>query len=117
KRLWSHCVVDRERSDLRPAQGRAMPDQRDGKRPDIGPGAHVGVERHRLARIRDDVERVHRRPAYRHLHLDAATRELVRTLTADLHRRRGWDRQLDLPPEALEACPQLVLAGGRMAFY
>ena len=55
-----------------------------------------------LARIRDDVERVHRRATNRHLHLDAAPRELVRALTADLHRGRGGDRQLDLAAEALE---------------
>ena len=37
-----------------------------------------------------------------HLHLDAPPREPVRALTADLHRRRGGDRQLHLAAEALE---------------
>src|SRR5690348_2162161 len=87
-----------------------MSAERDRKRPYVRPGADASVERHRLARIRDDVERVHRRPAYRHLHLDAPPCELVRALTADLHRGRGGDRQLDLTAEVLEPCAKLGLA-------
>ena len=61
--------------------------------------------------IREDVERVHLRAPHRHLHLHAAPRELVGTLAADLHRRGGRDRQLDLAAEALE--PLLELLGCR----
>src|SRR5205085_3557327 len=40
---------------------------------------------------------------------DAAPREAVRALTADLHRRRGGDRQLDLAAEARERPFELAL--------
>ncbi len=43
-----------------------------------------------------------RRAPHRHLDRDAPPREPVRALTADLHRRGGGDRQLDLAAEALE---------------
>src|SRR5437764_13467168 len=92
-----------------------MAAERDRQRPDVRPGADVDVKRHLLARIRDDVERVHPRAPHRHLHLDAAPREPVRTLTADLHRGCGGDRQLDLTAEALEQRLQLALAGRCMA--
>ena len=59
-------------------------------------------------RIRDDVERVDARAPQRHLHLDAASVQLVGALTADLDRRRGRDRQLDLAPEGLERALELV---------
>jgi len=88
-----------------------MPAKLDRKRPDVRPGADADVERHRFARIRNDVERVHGRAAYRHRHLDATPRKLVRALTADLHRGRGRDRQLDLTTEELEPFRKLVLAG------
>ena len=72
----------------------------------------MDVECHPLARIRDDLERMHHRPTYRHLHLDAAPGKLVRALTADLHSRGGRDRQLDFPAEALEPLGELVLPRG-----
>ena len=56
----------------------------------------------RRARIRDDVERVDPRAPERHLDLDAAPGELVGALAADLDRRGGRDRQLDLTAEARE---------------
>ena len=80
------------------------------ERPDVRPGADADIERDALARIRDDVERVAPSSDARHLHLDAAPREPVRALTADLHRGRGGDRQLDLAAEAPRAVRPARLA-------
>ena len=52
----------------------------------------------------------------RHLHLDAAPRELVGTLPADLHRGGSGDRQLHLTAEGLESAIQL-LAGRRIVTF
>ena len=77
----------------------------------------MGVERRRLSPVyamTSSACTVDRRT--RHLHLDAAPRELVRALTADLDRGGGRDRQLDLAAEALEPLAELVLARRRVAF-
>ena len=63
ERLRRDGVVHRERPDLRPPQRRAVPAERVGDRPHVGPRADAQVERDPLARIRDDVERVHGRAA------------------------------------------------------
>src|SRR5207244_6518878 len=75
--------------------------------PHVRPGADVqsepyGAGRGRIAVIRDDVERADERTPQGHLDADTPTREPVRPLAADLHRRRGGDRQLDLAPEGRE---------------
>ena len=71
---------------------------------------------HDAVAVRDDVERVDLRAPHGHLHLHPAPREPVGTLTADLHRRHGRDRQLDLAAEALEPLLELVRAGGVVPF-
>ena len=59
-----------------------------------------------VARIVDDVERVHLRAPQGHLDLDPLPRQPVGALTADLDRRGGRDRQLDLAAEAPRAGPR-----------
>ena len=88
-----------------------MPAERRRDRPHVRPRADAKVERATPSAIRDDFERVHLRTPHRHLHLHPAPREPVGTLTADLHRRHGRDRQLDLAAEFRE--PLLQLAGRR----
>ena len=104
-------LLDPERPDGGPPQRRAVASERLGDRADIRAGRHVEPEPDLVARIRDDVERVDLRTAQGHLHLDALPREPVGALTADLHRRGGGDRQLDLTAEALE--PSLELRPSR----
>ena len=59
------------------------------------------------------VERVDPRAPHRHLDRDAAPCQLVRALAADLHRRGGRDRQLDLAAEAREPLsPAPLRVGG-----
>ena len=58
----------------------------------------------------DQLERVHAEAAQRHLDLDPAPREPVRALAADLHRRGGRNRQLDLPSQLVE--PRLEVGAG-----
>ena len=70
--------------------------------------------RHAL-RIRDDVERVDPRAAQGHLDRDAPAVQAVGALAADLHRRGGRDRQLDLTAEAREPCFELSRTAARAA--
>ena len=65
--------------------------------------------------IGDDVERVHAGAPERHLDGDAAAVQAVGALAADLDRRGGRDRQLDLPAEAREPAFQLRGVGRRVA--
>ena len=107
-------LFDVERADGGAAQRRAVAVERLGDRPDVGAGADVEREAHRLPGIRDHLERVHERTPHRHLDDDAPPRELVRPLAADLDRRRGRDRQLDLAAEALERLLERRLRRCRM---
>ena len=101
-------LVDAERADFEPPQRAAVPAERRRDRPHVRPRADAQVELRDTVAIRDDVERVHLRAPHRHVHLHPAPREPVRTLAADLHRRSGRDRQLDLAAEVLESLLQLV---------
>src|SRR5689334_21839954 len=96
-----------------------MASERLRDRSHVGPRADVQLEADRavrggIAAIRDDVERVDERTPQGHLDADALTREPVRALAADLHRRRRGDRQLDHAAEAREHCSELVRARRRM---
>ncbi len=95
-------VRDGERPDLRPPQRPAVTAERLSDRPHVRAAADAQIQRDHVACIGDDVERVHRRAPAGHLHLDTSPRQPVRALTADLDRRGGRDRQLDLPSEARE---------------
>src|SRR5205085_10264625 len=101
--------LDVEGADLGPAERPAVPAQgvRDGAY--VRPRADAEIEPNGLSRIRDDVERVDTRAAERHLHRDPPAGQLVGALTADLDRRSGRDRQLDLAPEGREPSLELVL--------
>ena len=57
------------------------------------------------SRVGDELERVDSRAAQRHLDRDAAPVQLVGALAADLHRRGGRDRQLDLAAQRRRAAP------------
>ena len=70
--------------------------------PELTWSASARTTRGCVTAIGDDVERVDERTPQGHLQVDAPPRQPVRALTADLHRRGGRDRQLDLTPEALE---------------
>ena len=89
---------------------RQCPPSASGDRPNVRPRADAQVEARNSVRIRDDVERVDLRTPQGHVHLHTAPRQPVGALAADLHRRGGGDRQLDLTAEGLEAFLQ---HGGR----
>ena len=83
------------------------PAERVRDRPHVGARTDVQRQLHRrgccgIAAIGDDVEREDLRTPQGHLHVDTPPCQLVRALAADLHRRGGRDRQLDLTAEALE---------------
>src|SRR5436309_5192548 len=88
----------------------------------LGDGSHVRaradpeIEACDAVSIRDDVERVHTRPAERHLHLDAAPVQAVSALTADVDRGCSRDRQLDLAAEGFEPPRKLVRLRSLRAF-
>src|SRR3990172_10988530 len=83
-------------------------------RPHVRARADQQVERDDAVGIGDDFERVHARPPYGHLDRDALAMEPVGALAADLHRRGGGDRQLDLTAEVRELFLEL-LPGRRRA--
>ena len=69
-----------------------------------------------VTRIRDDVERVDPGAANGHCDLLPTPRQPVGALAADLHRRGGGDRQLDLAPEGFEPCLELLSRGRIVTF-
>src|SRR5215211_2148263 len=95
-------LVDGERAHLQAPERRAVAPERLGDRPHVRPRANVEVEPDGVVPILDDVERVDSRTPQRHLDGDAPAVEAVGALAADLDRRGGRDRQLDLAAEALE---------------
>ena len=103
-------LVDRERPHLRAPKGRAVAPQRLGDRTNVGAGTDTEIERGDAVSISDDVERVDARPAQRHLHLDTAPVQAIGALAADLDRRCGRDRQLNLAAEAREPSFELLFA-------
>ena len=80
----------------------------------VGARADVQLEPRRAVGVAAKLERVDRGAAQRHRQLDAAPREPVGTLTVDLHRGGGRDRQLDLAAEARERPLELGAARRRV---
>src|SRR5205823_10167675 len=103
-------LLDPERPHLGAPERRAVPTERRGDRSYVGPRADAQVEPNDPVAIGNDVERVHAGAPERHLDRLATPVQPVGALTADLDRRGGRNRQLDLAAEAREPALELVRA-------
>ena len=99
----SSASSTRERADLGAPQRAAVPAERVRDRADVGARARrAGRAARRRPRSRE-LERVDARAPERHLDRHPAPVQPVGALAADLHRRGGRDRQLDLAAERRRA--------------
>ena len=101
-----------EGPDVRAPQAHAVPAERLGDGPDVAARAETHRQPRNRRLVPHELELVDARPAHGHLHGDASAVELVRALTADLHRRRGGNLQVDLAAERLEALEELGFGRG-----
>src|SRR5215218_10265043 len=101
-------VLDAERAYGGASQRPTVPAERVRDRAHVRPRADVRAQGGDAVLVPDELQRVNRRAAKRHLHRDTAPREPVRALAADLHRRRRRDPQFDLAAERSQPRLELV---------